>query len=73
MPGYPGYGFAGSCHHDRRRGERLGLDASFLRVFRDEAGLLRAGLHPNGRAGVPLDRSVEVHNERASADEAAAD
>lgn len=49
MPRYPGYRFAGEFHHDERPVDTA-LDASFLRVFRDEAGLLRAGLHPNAQA-----------------------
>ena len=50
MPRYPGYRFAGEFHRHGRPVDHT-LDASFLRVFRDEAGLLRAGLHPNAEPG----------------------
>ncbi len=50
MPRYPGYRFAGEFHRHGRPVDHT-LDASFLRVFRDEARLLRAGLHPNAEPG----------------------
>lgn len=46
MPRYPGYRFGSEFHRHGRPVDDT-LDASFLRVFRDEAGLLRAGLHAN--------------------------
>ena len=49
MPRYPGYRFAGEFHRNGRPVDKT-LEASFLRVFRDEAGLLRAGLHPHAQA-----------------------
>ena len=49
MPRYPGYRFAGEFHRDGRPVDDT-LETSFLRVFRDEAGLLRAGLHPHPQA-----------------------
>ena len=49
MPRYPGYRFAGEFHRDGRPVD-TSLEASFLRVFRDEAGLLRAGLHRHAQA-----------------------
>lgn len=49
MPRYPGYRFASEFHrHGRPVDDTLGI--SFLRVFRDAAGLLRAGLHPHAEA-----------------------
>ena len=50
MPRYPGYRFAGEFHRHGRPVDKT-LEISFLRVFRDEAGLLRAGLHPLAQAG----------------------
>lgn len=49
MPRYPGYRFASEFHRDGRPVDDT-LEASFLRIFRDKAGLLRAGLHPNAQA-----------------------
>ena len=49
MPRYPGYRFAREFHRDGRPVDN-GAETSFLRVFRNEAALLRAGLHPNAEA-----------------------
>ena len=46
MPRYPGYRFASEFQRHGRPVDDT-LDISFLRVFPDEAGLLRAGLHPH--------------------------
>ncbi len=48
MPRYPGYRFAGEFHRHGRPVDNT-LETSFLRVFRDEADLLRAGLHPHAQ------------------------
>ena len=49
MPRYPDYRFAGEFRRNGRPVDET-LEISFLRVFRDEAGLLRAGLHPHAQA-----------------------
>lgn len=56
MPRYPGYRYASEFQRLRLPGVQHGhpvddtLEVSFLRVFRDETGLLRAGLHPHPQA-----------------------
>ena len=45
MPRYPGYRFASEFHRHWRPVDET-LDASFLRVFPDGHGHLRAGLYP---------------------------